>query len=446
VAGVATLVAVWVRLHNAFSYPADWGFDAAANWQYIHALTRTWTLPPPDAGWSTGDPPLYFYVSASVLRAIAFRPVLIPLLNVVLGLVLAGLAGWLVRDRAPEDGSRAVLATLLVLYLPAHVQMSAMVNEELLSAVLTSFVVLTLARPAAAGFAGGLARPAAAGFAGGLARPAVAGFAGGLALLTKLSGALSLGAAALTYAWEGWRSRRAGPAAARIAVLSVAALLAGGWFYLRNRWLYGFFVPFGMPAHELMFGMPPGERELLDYLRVPLATFTDPQLLNPDLLRSVWGSTYASVWFDAHRFFLPTASPAVRRLGTLTLLLALLPTTAFAVGLARGARRCLRGDGRADVPLVALVALTLAGYALYAWQNPWFVVLKGTSLLGLALPYACYASEVLVDWARRGRSWAIGIGAALAALAVCVAISGTFNGLFERTEVSGIRWETTNGR
>jgi hypothetical protein len=421
-AACAALVAVWVRVHNAFAYPADWGFDAAANWQYIHALTRSWMLPPPDAGWSTGDPPLYFYVSAAVLRAIAFRPVLIPLLNVLLGLVLAGLAGWFVRRRAPDDGTRALLAGLLVLYLPAHVQMSAMVNEELLAAVLTSLVLLTLARPA------------------------LAGVAGGLATLTKLSGALSVGAAALAYAYDGWCRRRPGPAATRIALLSAAALLCGGWFYLRNRWLYGFFVPFGLPAHELMFGMPPGERALLDYLYVPLATFTDPQLLNPDLLRSVWGSTYASVWFDAHRFFLPTDSAAVRQLGTATLLLALLPSAAFAVGLVRGARRCLRGDGSADAPLVALVVLTLAGYALYAWQNPWFAVLKGTSLLGLALPYACYASEVLAGWARRGRVHALAIGAGLVALAVCVTISGTFNGLFERTEVSGIRWETTNGR
>ena len=55
------------------------------------------------------------------------------------------------------------------------------------------------------------------------------------------------------------------------------------------------------------------------------ATWTDPQALNPDLLRSVWGTAYASLWFDGHRSFLPVEGDAVRRLGTVTLLLALLP-------------------------------------------------------------------------------------------------------------------------
>jgi len=51
--------------------------------------------------------------------------------------------------------------------------------------------------------------------------------------------------------------------------------------------------------------MPPGERSVGDYLRLPWATFLDPQVMNDDLLRSVWGTTYASIWFDSHRHFLP---------------------------------------------------------------------------------------------------------------------------------------------
>jgi hypothetical protein len=134
----------------------------------------------------------------------------------------------------------------------------------------------------------------------------------------------------------------------------------------------------------------------------------------------------------------------VRRLGTLTLLLALLPSLAFAAGVARGVRRS-RAGGAVDPPLLLLIAATLAGYAVYAWQNPWYVVLKGTTLLGLCVPFAYYASEVLVDWARRGprRAWAI--GACLFALAVCVTVSGTFGVWFERTEVSGLTHPAEGG-
>jgi 4-amino-4-deoxy-L-arabinose transferase-like glycosyltransferase len=411
---LAAAVAIAVRLHNAVAYPPDWGFDAAANWQYIHALTRTWQLPPVDAAWSTGDPPLYFYVCAALLRITGLKPVLLPLLNALLGLgvVLAGML--LVRRAAPTDGPRVLLAGSLLLFLPAHIHMSAMVNEELLAAFFTSLVLLAAARPDLAAEA-----PAA-----GWRRAVGAGLAGGLAMLAKPSGALALAAAAGAYAWDAWRR----------------ALLVSGWFYVRNQLAHGTPLPFGLPAHALMFSMPPGERAWLDYVWIPLATFGDPQLLNPDLLRSVWGSTYASVWFDAHRYFLPGDSEGVRRLGTFTLLLALLPTWAFGCGLARGARRCLRGEGGADLPLLLLVLLTLLAYALFTWHNPWFAVLKGTALLGLSLPYAYYASESLAAWARRGRLAALGVGTGLAALALCVVLSCTFGGVFERTQVPGLQW------
>jgi 4-amino-4-deoxy-L-arabinose transferase-like glycosyltransferase len=428
--GLAAVVAVAVRLHNAVAYPPDWGFDASSNWQYIHALTKTWRLPPVEAAWSTGDPPLYFYLCAALLRIAGPKPVLLPLLNALLGLgvVVAGMA--LVRRSAPADRERTLLAGGLLLFLPAHIHMSAMVNEELLAAFCTSLVLLAVARP-------GLAAEAAPA---GPRRALSAGLAGGLAMLAKPSGALAVAAAAGAYAWDGWRQRAPRRAALRLAALLGAALLVGGWFYARNQLTRGAPLPFGLPAHGLMFSMPPGERAWLDYVRLPLATFGDPQLLNPDLLHSVWGSTYAAVWFDAHRYFLPGDSEAVRRLGTVTLLLALLPTCAFASGMARGARRCLRGEGGADLPLLLLVLFTAVAYALYTWQNPWFAVLKGTALLGLSLPYAYYASERLLAWARRGRLAALGVGACLAALALCVVLSCTFNGVFERKQVSGLQW------
>jgi hypothetical protein len=216
------------------------------------------------------------------------------------------------------------------------------------------------------------------------------------------------------------------------------ALLVGGWFPARTLLAEGSAQPIGLPAHQRMLAMPPGERSLADYIRVPLAIFRDPQLLNPDLLRSVWGGTYVTVWFDGHRYFLPRDDARVSALGGVTLLLALLPTAAFAAGLAAGVSRLRRGTGSLDLPLLLLTALTLAGYAFYTWRNPWYVVVKGTSLLGLALPFSFYASESLSRWLR-GR-FAAPVAAALAALVVCVVLSCTFGLVFEKTEVSGLAW------
>jgi len=428
---LATAIAIAVRLHNAIAYPPDWGFDAPFNWPYIYALTKSWQLPPVDAAWSTGDPPLYFYLSAAVLRVAGPRLVLIPLLNVMLGLGIVAAAIALVRRAAPDDPHRALLAGGLLLYLPAHIHMSVMVNEEMLAALCASLALLAVARPRLADSANDA----------GLRRAGGAGLFAGLAMLTKPSGAIAALSGAGAIAWDGWRRRAYATAAIRVAVLLAVALLVGGWFYARNQLSHGSPLPQGLPAHERMFTMPPGERGVLDYVRFPLATFTDPQLLNADLLHSVWGSTYASVWFDAHRYFLPTDSDAVRRLGGLTLLLALLPTWAFGIGVARGARRWWRGDDGPDAPLVLMVGATLAAYAFYSWQNPWFAVLKGTALLGLSIPYAYYASEVLSLWIRRGRLAAVVIGACLLALALCVLLSCTFGGVFERTALPGLEWE-----
>ena len=137
-----------------------------------------------------------------------------------------------------------------------------------------------------------------------------------------------------------------------------------------------------------------------DYIRFPLTVFSDPQVLEPRLQRSVWGSTYATLWFDGHRVFLPTDTPAVSRVGGAILALALLPTAAFWVGFGRGVRRAFAGARGPDTFLTLLIAVTLAGYAAFTWRNPWFVALKASFLLSLSVPFAYYASEVLEGWLR----------------------------------------------
>ena len=73
-------------------------------------------------------------------------------------------------------------------------------------------------------------------------------------------------------------------------------------------------------------------------------------------------------------------------------------------------------------------------------------MVKGTSLLGLCLPFAFYSSEALDGWARRSRLAGVGIGLGLAGLALAVVLSTTFNFAFEKTEVSGLPWEAVGVR
>lgn len=81
------------------------------------------------------------------------------------------------------------------------------------------------------------------------------------------------------------------------------------------------------------------------------------------------------------------------------------------------------------------------GYSAFAWRNPSYVVLKGSSLLALALPFSYYASEALTRWGRRSRSLAAGLLVAGVALAACVVVGASFGVFFTRDAVPGLPWQ-----
>ncbi|MCH2173650.1 glycosyltransferase family 39 protein [Myxococcota bacterium] len=434
------LLAVWTRVHNVLHYPPDWGFDAAFNWQYIASLSRDWSLPHPAAGWATADPPLYFYLTAALwrtLEAVGARDLVVyavPSLSLIAGLGIVGLAVALVQRCDPGNTRRLILAAGLLLFLPAHVHMSVMVNEEILSSLFVAAVLFGLSSNQST---------RAQGF-GGLSQSIRMGFFAGLALLSKLTGVVAALVAAGTMTLEGLRTHRLGQSITRVAVLAIVTLLVGGWYFARNQIEYGYIQPFGLPAHKQMFDLPPGNRSIIDYLHIPLATWTDPQLLNPSLQHSVWGSTYATLWFDGHRSFLPVDSPAIQRLGGIMLLLALLPCAAFAVGLVRGVKRCWESPQGPDTALLLTVAATLLGYAWFTYRNPWYAVVKGTSLLALCLPFSYYASGELARWTRR-KGWVpTAIWVTLLLLVVGTTVSSTFGFVFEKNEISGLPWEKSS--
>ncbi len=439
--GVATLV----RINNALRFKTRLGFDAAPNVEYIRHLMVNWSLPAPDAAWATSHPPLFYYASALLGRAldgVGAQPFVlqaIPLVAGATGIATALLAAaWILREDA-RAWPRAVVALGLLLFLPANIYMSAMVSEEMLAALLTS-VVLVLGMQGAQQ----LTRGAHEATQRGVRIALLAGLFAGLALLTKLSAVLVIGAVGLTWLIAGVRHARVSEAVRAAALFAGVAALTGGWFYARNLLVYGYVYPQDLAVHALMFDMPPGTRSLFDYVYVPLSTFTNPQLLDPDLLHSVWGSTYATLYFDGHRHFLAN-SIDVLRMGRALLVLALLPSAAFAVGLVRGARRALAAPGGADTAMLILVAATLCGYVGFTWGNPWFATLKGSYLLGLSVPFAYYASEVLIGWGGRAGALGRGVWVILALLLLLVVVTFTFGPIFMKVDGAGLPWQDMAG-
>jgi 4-amino-4-deoxy-L-arabinose transferase-like glycosyltransferase len=426
--GLAAL-GIAIRVHNAIAYPAGKGFDATANWEYVARLREGLALPAPDAFWAAAHPPLYYWLAAA-LDALLGRNdlatiVATRLLGSALGLLAIGAAVWLVRRLDPTSPRRAFLAGALLLCLPVHVYMSAMLNEEIVAGALVSL--------AAAGVALDLSRSEGCD----PRRAAAIGVVAGLALLTKLSGALVILAGVAAYALDGWRRGELVPGVSRAAVFGGVAGLVGGWFLARNLLVYGYVYPYQLDVHAVMATMPPGAREWLDYLRVPLATVTLPSPLVPELLRSVWGTTYTTVWFDSHRHFLPRSHPDLLNAAQWLTLLGLLPTAAFAAGLIGALRRRAAG---ADLMLVLLTGVALLGYTAFTWRNPWFVTVKASYLLGLSLPFAWFASEALTRWTRPGRLSAWLVWLYLGLLLVATVATFWHGLLFAKVDDPGLQW------
>lgn len=432
-AGAAAL-----RVHNAYALFIDHGFDESFNWEYIEQLTRSWALPDPESLWSGARPPLFFYLSGAVARV--FGPLQVPSVHAIrlassaFGLLAIGFAVWSLQRWSRADPLRVALAAGLLLFVPAHIYLSAMVNEEIAVASWTTLALVVALWEQRAG----------GGRWASWARVVAIGIFGGLAFLTKLTGCLVVMAIASSFVLDGWRRGALRPALARAATLSLIALLVGGWFYARSYLLHGYLYPHSLDAHSIILSMPPGERSVLDYLRFSLGAFTDTRVNSPGLLHSVWGGTYVTWWFDGHRHFVPRVDPVVDRMGLAILLLALLPTAAAVAGAVRGVGRARASSKALDTPMLALVAFTLAGYVLYTWTNPWFACVKASYLLGLGLPYAWWASERLASWCRRSGWLAAWIGLDLTLLLAAIVATFTFaTPLWEMTlgvHLPGLPW------
>jgi len=453
---VAIAIAAAMRIDNALRYRTRMGFDAVENFEYVRKLLVSWTLPPPDASWATSHPPLFYYASAAIgrgLAAVDLTPALVwvvPLCSSALGFAAAWAVYQLVLRTKPDAEPQAWLAALLVLFAPVHVYMSAMFSEEILASTLSSLAIVAAAlftitipssieTPSATP---SIAMPSPQGDARPrLAAAAAIGALAGLAWLTKLSGVLALAAIFAAWAISAWRLGRWRSAVAPLAALALAGVLLGGWFYARNLATYGYIYPQDLSVHAIMFEMPPGERGVFDYVYLPFATWTDPQLLNADLLKSVWGSTFATLWFDGHRHFLPH-SVAASHAGSALLMLALVPTAAFAVGALRGARRWWADPSTADGPLLALLLFTLVGYVAFTASNPWFATLKGSYMLGAVVPFAFYTSEGLMGWMSGGGWRAKCVGAALVALFIGVTLVFSIGLVFTKIDATGLPWRT----
>ena len=102
----------------------------------------------------------------------------------------------------------------------------------------------------------------------------------------------------------------------------------------------------------------------------------------------VWGSAYASLWFDTYARRIPLRAHRDGVLwGPLLAFLGLAPTATMLLGIAISLREVWRRRGRApDTPLIAMAALGIFAFVAFTAHNPAIVASKGSYLLPLLVP------------------------------------------------------------
>lgn len=219
------------------------------------------------------QPPLYYVLTAPVYALVRGAPIqtqvyALRLSTAALGILLLVLSFALVRTIFPRDNLLALIVPAIIAAVPQHLAMTAAVNNDILSEIMVTAVLLAVTRmvifwSAPAGEDSSVR--ASVGKAGGLRSPVIqAGGLGllvGLVLLTKTTayGSLALVAGALLgLTW--WR-RRTGEDWRRMVQIAVVALcvaaVVGGWWFVRNAAVYGLADVTGLGRHAaVVVGQP----------------------------------------------------------------------------------------------------------------------------------------------------------------------------------------------
>lgn len=374
-AGVLAVAALVARIHNAFAFPPLHDYDGAGHALNVFALYEG-RLPDPQS-WSGFHPPLAYALGAAIWHGLPDGVPVHAALRLLSATAGAGAVAilWRALRRFVSDADAAVVAVFVFCAPVVAIATSMFGNETLCALFATAALARLLAIPD---------EPRDA-----LRHGAITLLLAALAALAKSTGLAVVGVAGLAYLW---RARRSGAAAlARTtAALGGVALVALAPHYGKLLWQGGSLVAVisggvaGAAAVGEMAQQPPGVRHLGDYFLLTWSMILAPFKDGPDMVRSVPGLLYATVWADGQGEFLPVTERSVVGAASIGALLGLVPTVVAAIGLVRILRRPpLRAAMGA--PLLFL-ALLFAALLAQIWVVPRFSAVKASYLLSALLP------------------------------------------------------------
>jgi hypothetical protein len=375
-AGTALRLAVW------WVSPPVNAFDD--HLESIALYATQWTRPAPDACWQCYQPPLYYALSAGVLRlshlisgdfwtawrSVQLSSVVFSLLQLAIAWRLLTLVG--ARGLAPRLCALAVLALL-----PRDIYTAVFVSNDAALGLTVSLAILLYLEAIQRGCDGRSAWRLLALFA------AVC-----CAAWTKQSGLI---VAILPVAFAIWRERersRRQPdgAGGRGRLVRGFAWLALGLAIVGADELY----KFGATGHLLVSNQhfddwpsvqKPGSVDAVSFFDLRLIGLFRHPTLSPETLDSFWTELFAKLWFDYEPKFLTDTGPA-RAVAAASYCLGLVALLPWALGMVLAIWRW-----RSAFERLVLVAVQLAFLAVPLVQTlrfPYFSSMKATFFLPAA--------------------------------------------------------------
>jgi 4-amino-4-deoxy-L-arabinose transferase-like glycosyltransferase len=408
------LLAGWALLavNNISKIPLYIGFDASGHYAYILYILERRTIPLATDGWQMFQSPLYYLLSAGLLKLLSqfFSATtvshMLRIIPLLCGALQVQMAYQAVRYVFPGRQDLQTTGTIIGGLLPMNLYISQVLGNEPLAGVLSAAaIVLAL---------GILTRE------GPLPKKkmVILGVVTGLACLTKVTAVLLIPGLVLVLIYA--MSKKNEPPQSIIGGLVMflgAVVVVSGWYYLRN------WIALGRPfvggweiSRGIVWWQEPGYRTIQDFISFG-RSLTHPLF---SALNGFWDSIYSTFWLDGlnssvvsykinppwnYDFMLSSA------------LLALLPTAGIIFGLIMSLRRPWAAHP-GQVFAVYSIAVYFAALLYLYVTVPIYSTAKATYTIGLVPCYAVICVTGL-DYLTRTRY----LRAAVYGLLACWAVS-----------------------
>ena len=341
------LTVATIQLHNVYTYSHTRShFDWQGHVDYIQYIANHWKIPIATDGWEMFQPPLYYLISAVILKFSGGSLKAVQIFTTLAGLGNLLFSWFLLCQIFPRQTRKRNLGFSVIAMLPMGFYMNSMISNEIFSgSMISGTIVLSIYL---------LFKKRLTGHKASI----LIGLTCGLGLLSKytalfvlLSLLLLLGLQLITrqITWK------------RIVTIICMVSLTCGWLYGRNIARFGDpFIGNWDEASGFHYEQPPGYRNIQFYTQFGSVFYHLP-------IRSRWVSfwdgKYGSMWTDTHGTFLNLSNPTTKLLGSLSLWLALLPSLAIVFGFGHAIKFLIQHE----------------------WNHPYFVMVTTSVLTVLSL-------------------------------------------------------------